>query len=106
MIHHILIIISYALIKNLFLVSSSDVPAPTREAGLKDSQRGVAEEGEQEEHDDDLDDESIFTCDNCQQDFDCLAELSEHRTNHCPAGETAPGSGSGFNAALPVWRGD
>uniref|UniRef100_A0A3B5QJK7 Zinc finger protein 423 n=1 Tax=Xiphophorus maculatus TaxID=8083 RepID=A0A3B5QJK7_XIPMA len=84
-IHHILIIISYALIKNLFLVSSSDVPAPSREAGLKDGQRGVAEEGEQEEHDDDLDDESIFTCDNCQQDFDCLAELSEHRTNHCPA---------------------
>ncbi|XP_027897973.1 zinc finger protein 423 isoform X2 [Xiphophorus couchianus] len=63
----------------------TDVPAPSREAGLKDSQRGVAEEGEQEEHDDDLDDESIFTCDNCQQDFDCLAELSEHRTNHCPA---------------------
>ncbi|XP_032436534.1 zinc finger protein 423 isoform X2 [Xiphophorus hellerii] len=63
----------------------TDVPAPSREAGLKDGQRGVAEEGEQEEHDDDLDDESIFTCDNCQQDFDCLAELSEHRTNHCPA---------------------
>uniref|UniRef100_A0A3Q3EJ49 Zinc finger protein 423 n=1 Tax=Labrus bergylta TaxID=56723 RepID=A0A3Q3EJ49_9LABR len=37
------------------------------------------------EHDDDLDDESIFTCDNCQQDFDCLAELTEHRTHHCPA---------------------
>ena len=38
--------------------------------------------------DDDLDDESIFTCDNCQQDFECLAELTEHRTNHCPAGMT------------------
>ncbi|XP_072290508.1 zinc finger protein 423 isoform X1 [Eucyclogobius newberryi] len=49
------------------------------------------EEGDQEdheddrEHDDDLDDESIFTCDNCQQDFECLAELTEHRTNLCPA---------------------
>ncbi|XP_043981729.1 zinc finger protein 423 isoform X2 [Gambusia affinis] len=64
----------------------TDVPAPSREAGLKDGQGGVAEDGEQEERDDDdLDDESIFTCDNCQQDFDCLAELSEHRTNHCPA---------------------
>ncbi|KAM4733441.1 LOW QUALITY PROTEIN: zinc finger protein 423 [Anableps anableps] len=70
----------------------TDVPAPDREAGLKDGQGGVAEDGEQEERDDDdLDDESIFTCDNCQQDFDCLAELTEHRTNHCPAdGEDDP----------------
>ncbi|XP_063052912.1 zinc finger protein 423 [Engraulis encrasicolus] len=35
--------------------------------------------------DEDLDDESLFTCDNCQQDFECLADLTEHRTNHCPA---------------------
>uniref|UniRef100_A0AAQ5X5U6 Zinc finger protein 423 n=1 Tax=Amphiprion ocellaris TaxID=80972 RepID=A0AAQ5X5U6_AMPOC len=64
-----------------------------REAEPKEGQGGGAEDGEQEEHDerddrdhdDDLDDESIFTCDNCQQDFDCLAELTEHRTNHCPA---------------------
>uniref|UniRef100_A0A8C5HRQ9 Zinc finger protein 423 n=1 Tax=Gouania willdenowi TaxID=441366 RepID=A0A8C5HRQ9_GOUWI len=50
--------------------------------------RVATEDGEQEEHDDhddDIDDESIFTCDNCQQDFECLAELTEHRTNHCPA---------------------
>uniref|UniRef100_A0A3Q3VWE4 Zinc finger protein 423 n=1 Tax=Mola mola TaxID=94237 RepID=A0A3Q3VWE4_MOLML len=69
----------------------SDVPAPGRE--LKDSQGAGDEHGEQEEHDecderdreDDLDDEPIFTCDNCQQDFDCLAELTEHKTNYCPA---------------------
>uniref|UniRef100_A0A4W6DFZ8 Zinc finger protein 423 n=1 Tax=Lates calcarifer TaxID=8187 RepID=A0A4W6DFZ8_LATCA len=69
------------------------VHASDREADPKDGQGTGAEDGEQEEHDDrderdhddDLDDESIFTCDNCQQDFDCLAELTEHRTNHCPA---------------------
>uniref|UniRef100_A0A672HYN3 Zinc finger protein 423 n=1 Tax=Salarias fasciatus TaxID=181472 RepID=A0A672HYN3_SALFA len=64
-----------------------------READPKEGQGAPAEDGEPEEHDerddrdhdDDIDDESIFTCDNCQQDFDCLAELTEHRTNHCPA---------------------
>ncbi|KAM8860744.1 zinc finger protein 423 [Synchiropus picturatus] len=56
------------------------------DAELKDG----AEEGEEPE--DDLDDEPIFTCDNCQQDFDCLAELTEHRTHHCPAdGDEDPG---------------
>lgn len=71
----------------------SEVLVSDRE--LKDGQRVGAQDREQEEHDDrddrdhddDLDDESIFTCDNCQQDFDCLAELTEHRTNHCPAGK-------------------
>uniref|UniRef100_A0A665V1M8 Zinc finger protein 423 n=1 Tax=Echeneis naucrates TaxID=173247 RepID=A0A665V1M8_ECHNA len=71
----------------------TEVPASDRETEHKEGQGTGAEEGEQEEHDerderdhdDDLDDESIFTCDNCQQDFDCLAELTEHRTNHCPA---------------------
>lgn len=70
-----------------------DVPTSDREP--KDDQGPVAEDGEPEEHDDrddpdredDLDDDPIFTCDNCQQDFDCLAELTEHRTNHCPAGK-------------------
>lgn len=79
---------------HLIVVCLTDVPASDREP--KDSQGAGAEDGEQEEHDDrddrdhddDLDDEPIFTCDNCQQDFDCLAELTEHRTNHCPAGKT------------------
>ncbi|XP_037539209.1 zinc finger protein 423 isoform X3 [Nematolebias whitei] len=71
----------------------TEVSAPEREAELKDGQVAGAEDGDEDDgderddrdHDDDLDDESIFTCDNCQQDFDCLAELTEHRTNHCPA---------------------
>ncbi|XP_060892913.1 zinc finger protein 423 isoform X1 [Labrus mixtus] len=71
----------------------TEVQASDRESDPKDHPGQGAEDGEQEEHDDhddrehddDLDDESIFTCDNCQQDFDCLAELTEHRTNHCPA---------------------
>ncbi|XP_028305504.1 zinc finger protein 423 isoform X6 [Gouania willdenowi] len=65
----------------------TEVPVTKREAEPKDG-RVATEDGEQEEHDDhddDIDDESIFTCDNCQQDFECLAELTEHRTNHCPA---------------------
>lgn len=73
----------------------TEVPGSDREADPKEGQGQGTEDGEQEEHDDrddrdhddDLDDESIFTCDNCQQDFECLAELTEHRTNHCPAGE-------------------
>lgn len=72
----------------IFFTVSSEVPASDRETEHKE---GVgAEDGEHDDHDDhddDLDDESIFTCDNCQQDFDCLAELTEHRTNHCPAGK-------------------
>ncbi|KAK5606563.1 hypothetical protein CRENBAI_018863 [Crenichthys baileyi] len=77
-----------------------DVPAANREAELKEGRGGVAEDGEQDERDDDdLDDESIFTCDNCQQDFDCLAELTEHRTNHCPAGWALDGSLSWISLA-------
>uniref|UniRef100_A0A7N8Y3M3 Zinc finger protein 423 n=1 Tax=Mastacembelus armatus TaxID=205130 RepID=A0A7N8Y3M3_9TELE len=72
---------------------TTEVPPSDRETEPKEGQGAGTEDGEQEEHDDrderdhddDLDDESIFTCDNCQQDFDCLAELTEHRTNHCPA---------------------
>lgn len=78
------------------LCVSSEVPASDREVEPKDGHGVGADDGEQEDHDDrddrdhddDLDDESIFTCDNCQQDFDCLAELTEHRTHHCPAGKT------------------
>ncbi|XP_056273043.1 zinc finger protein 423 isoform X2 [Pseudoliparis swirei] len=72
-----------------------EVPASDREAELKEGHGAGAEDGDQEDpddrdHDDDLDDDSIFTCDNCQHDFDCLAELTEHRTNHCPDGDDDP----------------
>uniref|UniRef100_A0A673JIU8 Zinc finger protein 423 n=1 Tax=Sinocyclocheilus rhinocerous TaxID=307959 RepID=A0A673JIU8_9TELE len=69
-----------------------------RDSDRKES-RVAGEDGEQSvtSHDErvgeeDLDDDSIFTCDNCQQDFECLADLTEHRTNHCPAdGDDDPG---------------
>lgn len=78
--------------KMLCMCVSSEVPASDREVEPKEGQGVGVEDGDQDEHedrdhDDDLDDESIFTCDNCQQDFDCLADLTEHRTNHCPAGK-------------------
>ncbi|XP_075998731.1 zinc finger protein 423 [Genypterus blacodes] len=77
----------------------TEVPASDREVHPKEGHGLGVEDGDQDEHDDredrdhddDLDDESIFTCDNCQQDFECLADLTEHRTHHCPAdGEDDP----------------
>lgn len=72
-----------------------DVPAVADREAERKEQRAALEDGDHSvtSHDDrigddDLDDESIFTCDNCQQDFECLAELTDHRTNHCPAGKT------------------
>lgn len=64
---------------------------PERDSDGKDRAGGEDGEHSVTSHDErageeDLDDESIFTCDNCQQDFECLADLTEHRTNHCPAG--------------------
>uniref|UniRef100_A0A8B9RD98 Zinc finger protein 423 n=1 Tax=Astyanax mexicanus TaxID=7994 RepID=A0A8B9RD98_ASTMX len=60
-------------------------------AGGEDGEHSVTSHDERA-GEEDLDDESIFTCDNCQQDFECLADLTEHRTNHCPAdGDDDPG---------------
>ncbi|ROL43304.1 Zinc finger protein 423 [Anabarilius grahami] len=68
-----------------------DAAVSERDSDRKES-RVTGEDGEQSvtSHDErvgeeDLDDDSIFTCDNCQHDFECLADLTEHRTNHCPA---------------------
>ncbi|XP_061773074.1 zinc finger protein 423 isoform X2 [Nerophis ophidion] len=67
----------------------TEVSASGKAAEPKVGHGVAAEDGDQLEHgdreDEELDDDSIFTCDNCQRDFDCLAELTEHRTNHCPA---------------------
>lgn len=85
-----------------------EVPASDRESETKEAAGTGADDGEEEhedreerERDEDLDDESIFTCDNCQQDFECLAELTEHRTNHCPAGRS-PKSSSAFKVDWEV----
>ncbi|XP_037395947.1 zinc finger protein 423 isoform X4 [Pygocentrus nattereri] len=75
----------------------ADVAVPERDSEGKDRAGGEDGEHSVTSHDErageeDLDDESIFTCDNCQQDFECLADLTEHRTNHCPAdGDDDPG---------------
>lgn len=76
----------------------TDATVSERDSERKES-KAAGEDGEQSvtSHDErvgeeDLDDDSIFTCDNCQQDFECLADLTEHRTNHCPAdGDDDPG---------------
>uniref|UniRef100_A0A4W5P865 C2H2-type domain-containing protein n=1 Tax=Hucho hucho TaxID=62062 RepID=A0A4W5P865_9TELE len=74
----------------------TDVPAALDRKAARKERRAALEDGDHSvtSHDDrigddDLDDESIFTCDNCQQDFECLAKLTDHRTNHCPAGKTS-----------------
>lgn len=61
------------------------------ESEAKDSQaleerNSVTSQEERNEEDEDMEDESIYTCDNCQQDFDSLADLTEHRAHHCPGG--------------------
>ncbi|GAA6101779.1 zinc finger protein 423 isoform X1 [Tachysurus ichikawai] len=71
-------------------VFDADAAVPERDSDGKERAGGEDGEHSVTSHDErageeDLDDESIFTCDNCQQDFECLADLTEHRTNHCPA---------------------
>ncbi|XP_026782949.1 zinc finger protein 423 isoform X1 [Pangasianodon hypophthalmus] len=77
--------------------AGADAAVPERDSDGKERAGGEDGEHSVTSHDErageeDLDDESIFTCDNCQQDFECLADLTEHRTNHCPAdGDDDPG---------------
>ncbi|XP_064414606.1 zinc finger protein 423 isoform X5 [Latimeria chalumnae] len=64
-------------------------PGGERECSTKDGRaledgNSVASHEERNEEDEDMEDESIYTCDNCQQDFDSLTDLTEHRTHHCP----------------------
>lgn len=75
----------------LFVHPGADSAVPEQDSDGKERAGGEDGEHSVTSHDErageeDLDDESIFTCDNCQQDFECLADLTEHRTNHCPAG--------------------
>ncbi|KAK2530250.1 hypothetical protein Q9233_006635 [Columba guinea] len=61
------------------------------ESEVKDSRaleerNSVTSQEERNEEDEDMEDESIYTCDNCQQDFDSLADLTEHRAHNCPGG--------------------
>ncbi|KAF7699041.1 zinc finger protein 423 isoform X3 [Silurus meridionalis] len=77
--------------------AGADTAIPERDSEGKERAGGEDGEHSVTSHDErageeDMDDESIFTCDNCQQDFECLADLTEHRTHHCPAdGDDDPG---------------
>ncbi|XP_023604568.1 zinc finger protein 423-like, partial [Myotis lucifugus] len=46
----------------------------------------VTSQEERNEDDDDMEDESLYTCDHCQQDFESLADLTDHRAHRCPGG--------------------
>lgn len=51
-----------------------------------EDRHSMTSQEERNEDDEDMEDESIYTCDNCQQDFDSLADLTEHRAHRCPGG--------------------
>ncbi|KAI5098162.1 zinc finger protein 423 [Silurus meridionalis] len=80
---------------NGFMWTCADTAIPERDSEGKERAGGEDGEHSVTSHDErageeDMDDESIFTCDNCQQDFECLADLTEHRTHHCPAVQLTP----------------
>nr|XP_014335900.1 PREDICTED: zinc finger protein 423 [Bos mutus] len=49
-----------------------------------EDRNSVTSQEERNEDDEDVEDESIYTCDHCQQDFESLAELTDHRAHRCP----------------------
>lgn len=52
-----------------------------------EERNSVMSQEERNEEDEDMEDESVYTCDNCQQDFDLLADLTEHRAQNCLGGK-------------------
>lgn len=51
-----------------------------------EDRNSVTSQEERNEDDEDMEDESIYTCDHCQQDFESLADLTDHRAHRCPGG--------------------
>ncbi|KAB0401006.1 hypothetical protein E2I00_010030 [Balaenoptera physalus] len=49
-----------------------------------EDRNSVTSQEERNEDDEDMEDESIYTCDHCQQDFESLADLTDHRAHRCP----------------------
>uniref|UniRef100_A0A286XEL8 Zinc finger protein 423 n=1 Tax=Cavia porcellus TaxID=10141 RepID=A0A286XEL8_CAVPO len=49
-----------------------------------EDRNSVTSQEERNEDDEDVEDESIYTCDHCQQDFESLADLTDHRAHRCP----------------------
>lgn len=77
------------LIPSLFLLLGGlggELENETREIQALEERNSVTSQEERNEEDEDMEDESIYTCDNCQQDFDSLADLTDHRAHNCPGG--------------------
>ncbi|XP_078066980.1 zinc finger protein 423 isoform X3 [Mustelus asterias] len=64
--------------------SGGDQEYDTKDGQLLEDRHSMTSQEERNEDDEDMEDESIYTCDNCQQDFDSLADLTEHRAHRCP----------------------
>jgi len=63
-----------------------ELESDAKDSRALEERNSVTSQEERNEEDEDMEDESIYTCDNCQQDFDSLADLTEHRAHHCPGG--------------------
>ncbi|KAI4571862.1 hypothetical protein MJG53_013968 [Ovis ammon polii x Ovis aries] len=63
-----------------------------------EDRNSVTSQEERNEDDEDVEDESIYTCDHCQQDFESLADLTDHRAHRCPGGR---GAAKGIRIVMP-----
>ncbi|XP_009699005.1 PREDICTED: zinc finger protein 423-like, partial [Cariama cristata] len=63
-----------------------ELESEAKDSRALEERNSVTSQEERNEEDEDMEDESIYTCDNCQQDFDSLADLTEHRAHNCPGG--------------------
>ncbi|XP_014123822.1 zinc finger protein 423 isoform X3 [Zonotrichia leucophrys gambelii] len=61
-----------------------ELESEAKDSRALEERNSVTSQEERNEEDEDMEDESIYTCDNCQQDFDSLADLTEHRAHNCP----------------------
>ncbi|RMC09076.1 hypothetical protein DUI87_14082 [Hirundo rustica rustica] len=64
-----------------------ELESEAKDSRALEERNSVTSQEERNEEDEDMEDESIYTCDNCQQDFDSLADLTEHRAHNCPGGK-------------------
>lgn len=70
-----------------------------------EDRNSVTSQEERNEDDDDMEDESIYTCDHCQQDFESLADLTDHRAHRCPGGRLPSAAmPTGGSAGNWTWR--
>lgn len=76
-----LFVVSYACVS----LSADDGSVVKQEFEGKDGLSVTSHEDRAQEGEEDLED--MYTCDSCQQDFDSLADLTEHRAHQCPGGK-------------------